>query len=35
LFQVNDVNAVALGEDLFLHRRVPAAGLVPEVGAGF
>ena len=34
LLQVDDVDAVALGEDVALHLRVPAAGLVPEVHAG-
>ena len=33
LLQVDDVDAVALGEDEALHLRVPAAGLVPEVDA--
>ncbi len=33
LEQVDDVDAVALGEDEALHLRVPAAGLVPEVDA--
>ena len=33
LLQVDDVDAVALGEDESLHLRVPAAGLVPEVDA--
>ena len=31
LLQVDDVDAVALGEDEALHLRVPAPGLVPEV----
>src|SRR5205085_5803023 len=35
LLQVNDVNAVALAEDVFLHLGVPALGLVPEVDARF
>ena len=35
LLQVNDVNAIALGEDVFLHRRVPATGLVAKVSPGF
>ncbi len=34
LLQVDDVDAVALGEDVALHLRVPAAGLVPEVHTG-
>src|SRR5699024_11518170 len=33
LLQVDDVDAVALGEDEALHLRVPAPGLVPEVHA--
>src|SRR5215207_5026611 len=33
LLQVDDVDAVALGEDEALHLRVPTAGLVPEVHA--
>src|SRR5208283_3007055 len=33
LLEVDDVDAVALGEDVALHLRVPAAGLVPEVNA--
>ncbi len=33
LEQVDDVDAVALGEDETLHLRVPATGLVPEVDA--
>ena len=33
LLQVDDVDAVALGEDEPLHLRVPATGLVPEVDA--
>ncbi len=31
LLEVDDVDAVALGEDEALHLRVPATGLVPEV----
>ena len=34
LLQVDDVDAVALGEDELAHLRVPAAGLVAEVDAG-
>ena len=33
LLQVDDVDAVALGEDVALHLRVPPTGLVPEVHA--
>src|ERR1700722_1223578 len=33
LLQVDDVNAVALGEDEPLHLRIPAPGLMPEVNA--
>src|SRR6266571_6058296 len=33
LLQVDDVDAVALAEDEFLHLRVPALGLVPEMYA--
>ena len=33
LLQVDDVDAVALGEDEALHLRVPPAGLVTEVDA--
>ena len=35
LGEVDDVDPVALGEDEGLHLRVPAAGLVAEVDAGF
>ena len=35
LLQVDDVNAVALAEDVFLHLGVPALGLMPEVNASF
>ncbi len=35
LEQVDDVDAVALGEDEALHLRVPATGLVTEVDAAF
>ena len=35
LAQVDDVDGVAFGEDVSLHLRVPAPGLVPEVDAGF
>src|SRR6185312_9054686 len=34
LLQVNDVDAVALAEDVLLHLRVPTPGLVPEVDSG-
>src|SRR5215470_1519936 len=33
LLEVNDVNAVALGEDETLHLRVPPTSLMPEVNA--
>src|SRR5262249_20277212 len=35
LLQVDDVNAVALAEDVLLHLGIPALGLVPEVDARF
>ena len=35
LRQVDDVNAVAVAEDVRLHPRVPAVGLVAEMGASF
>jgi len=35
LLKVDDVNAVALTEDVFLHLGVPALGLVPEVDSSF
>src|SRR5207248_8237350 len=35
LLQIDDVNAVALAKDVFLHLGVPALGLVPEVDARF
>src|SRR5215469_5903886 len=35
LLEVDDVNAVALGEDEPLHLRVPATSLMPEVNAAF
>ena len=35
LLQIDDVNRVAIREDVTLHLRVPTAGLVPEVHAGF
>src|SRR5664280_1149742 len=35
LLQVNDVNSIALAEDIFLHLRVPTLRLVPEVNPGF
>ena len=34
LLQVDDVNAVAFGEDETLHLGVPTAGLVTKVNAG-
>jgi hypothetical protein len=34
LLQVDDVDAVALTEDVLLHLRVPAPGLVAEMHAG-
>lgn len=33
LLQIDDVDAIALGEDETLHLGVPASGLVPEVNA--
>ncbi|COW14261.1 Uncharacterised protein [Mycobacterium tuberculosis] len=33
LLQVDDVDAVAVGEDETLHLGIPATGLMPEVGA--
>jgi hypothetical protein len=35
LFQVNDMDAVSHAEDEGLHLRVPAAGVVAEMDAGF
>ena len=35
LLQVDDVNPVALAEDVFLHLGIPALGLMPEVNASF
>ncbi len=35
LFEVDDVNLVALAEDVIRHLRVPVAGLVAEVHPGF
>jgi hypothetical protein len=35
LRQIKDVDAVARAEDVRLHARVPAVGLVAEVCAGF
>jgi hypothetical protein len=35
LLQVDDVNAVALAEDVFLHLGIPALGLMPEVDSRF
>ncbi len=34
LLQIDNVNAIALPEDIFLHFRVPTARLVAEVNAG-
>jgi hypothetical protein len=33
--QIDNVNSVALAEDVFLHPRIPALGLVPEVNSRF
>ena len=33
--EIDDVNAVAFAEDVFLHLGVPTLGLVPEVYTGF
>jgi hypothetical protein len=33
LLQINNVNAVALGENETLHFGIPTTGLVPEVNA--
>ena len=33
--QVDYVDSVAFAEDVFLHLRIPALGLVPEVNTGF
>src|SRR5262249_7518117 len=35
LLEIDDVDAVARAEDVRLHLRVPAAGLMPEVDARF
>jgi hypothetical protein len=35
LLQIDDVNAVALAEDVFLHPGIPALGLMPEVDSCF
>ena len=35
LLKVNNVNAIALAEDVFLHLRIPAPNLVAEMYAGF
>jgi hypothetical protein len=35
LLEVDDVNAVALSEDVFLHLGIPALGLMPEVNSSF
>src|SRR5699024_755033 len=34
LLQIDNVDTVALGEDVALHLRVPAPGLMPEMHAG-
>src|SRR5580692_4503057 len=33
LLQVNDVNSISFAEDIFLHLRVPAAGLMAEMNS--
>src|SRR5690349_22474543 len=33
LLQINDVDSIAFAEDIFLHLRVPAAGLVAEMNS--
>jgi hypothetical protein len=35
LLQVDNVDTVTFAEDILLHLRIPALGLVPEVNAGF
>src|SRR5207245_5592522 len=35
LLQVNDIDPVALAEDVLLHLRIPALGLMTEVHASF
>ena len=35
LLQIDDIDAVALGEDVLCHLGVPAAGLMTEMHAGF
>src|SRR6185369_8775317 len=35
LLQVDDVNPIALAEDVFLHLGIPALGLMPEVNTRF
>jgi len=35
LLKIDYVNTVTFAEDVFLHLRIPALGLVPEVNAGF
>ena len=35
LFQIDDVNLVALAEDIVLHLRIPVTGLVGEMHSGF
>ena len=34
LLQIDDMNSIAFAEDILLHLRVPAAGLVAEVHTG-
>src|SRR6516164_4368793 len=33
LLEVNDVDTITRAEDIWLHLRIPAAGLVPEVNS--
>ncbi len=35
LLQVNDMNAITFGEDIFLHPGMPTAGLMTEMSSGF